>query len=255
MCIRDRYGGILCMEHLSPTAREMIARAREQHSKALTGASRAPLCPRHPNQLEPEQSNQTEGRYSWSLPDLLVKEHGEARRQAQHLRSEWQRARQSSRTKHSPPPKQPSPSTPSPSASETHQEPFEQQGFKWNNRACWSELADIVTKNCSPPPGHFPSERWENFIQHANSSQVLGLSDIPFPTEIELGLQARRAMGSSQRERAMKHLVLRWHPDKFFQKFGSKLRPCERDQILDRVNQVFMWIQNYRTVPVTLQTS
>jgi len=49
-------------------------------------------------------------------------------------------------------------------------------------------------------------------------------------------------------ENAFKKLALRWHPDKFSQKFGSKLFNRDRQQIHARINEVFRAIMNARSI-------
>ena len=46
-----------------------------------------------------------------------------------------------------------------------------------------------------------------------------------------------QALGGGKK--AYQVLAMRWHPDKFAQRFGSSIDNNERDAVLDRVKQVF----------------
>jgi len=59
------------------------------------------------------------------------------------------------------------------------------------------------------------------------------LEQVPFP-ETEL-MNAKD--GDALTEAVLRMLLRRWHPDKWAQRFGSRLRPCERVKILDGVNE------------------
>lgn len=55
------------------------------------------------------------------------------------------------------------------------------------------------------------------------------MGDIPFPdgTVFRVG------------NKDFKKLAMRWHPDKFLQKWGAKLDPEQKDAIIDRVKATF----------------
>ena len=40
--------------------------------------------------------------------------------------------------------------------------------------------------------------------------------------------------------------ALRWHPDKFLQRFGSKIKDQERDEVLKQVTEVFQALQKMK---------
>jgi hypothetical protein len=64
---------------------------------------------------------------------------------------------------------------------------------------------------------------------------ALRLHDIPFPSEGALRRQIKD-------KKTFKSNSLRWHPDKFTQKFGSQLFPAEKGQVLQEVTKVFQII-------------
>jgi len=47
-----------------------------------------------------------------------------------------------------------------------------------------------------------------------------------------------------ERAKRMRELLLRWHPDKFIQTFGARLKDAERNQIMGRVNEIAGIITN-----------
>merc|ERR1712046_214738 len=66
------------------------------------------------------------------------------------------------------------------------------------------------------------------------------MSDIPFPDiGALLTLQARD-------KENLKRMVLRWHPDKFQQNFGSRLCKAQEDRIMARVKETFQAINSAR---------
>ena len=64
---------------------------------------------------------------------------------------------------------------------------------------------------------------------------ALRLHDIPFPSESTLRRQIKD-------KKTLKTNSLRWHPDKFTQKFGTQLFPAEREAVLQQVTKVFQII-------------
>ena len=59
-------------------------------------------------------------------------------------------------------------------------------------------------------------------------------NDVPWPPSTDRPLPLGLAGG----KKAMKKYVLRWHPDKFQQKYGPRLAASDRDRILDKVKAV-----------------
>ena len=69
------------------------------------------------------------------------------------------------------------------------------------------------------------------------------LADIPFPED--LTFTAHITMRDTKERRdAFKMLVRRWHPDKFSQRYGAKLCPVEKDEIIARVTELQVKIQS-----------
>jgi len=74
-------------------------------------------------------------------------------------------------------------------------------------------------------------EAWSAFEDKAKRASTIHISDIPIP----------QAAGCIDNE-IFKRWAMRWHPDKFIQKFGSKLSENERDSIVCAVKGVFQEI-------------
>lgn len=80
---------------------------------------------------------------------------------------------------------------------------------------------------------------WKKLEGVAAGDQTVGLSDVPFPRATQL----RRVQND---KKALQIQILRWHPDKFFQKLGHRLRETEKDAILERVKETFQLVQEMR---------
>jgi DnaJ-class molecular chaperone len=48
----------------------------------------------------------------------------------------------------------------------------------------------------------------------------------------------RKAAEAGDVKSALRKLQLRWHPDKWAQRFASRLAPDDADRVLKRVNQI-----------------
>lgn len=71
------------------------------------------------------------------------------------------------------------------------------------------------------------------------------LAQIPFPPKDNaLLLLPNRGQGATDAERkqAFRAASLRWHPDKFTQRFGGRLNDAERGEILERVTATFQLV-------------
>ncbi|QDZ22790.1 hypothetical protein A3770_08p53080 [Chloropicon primus] len=83
--------------------------------------------------------------------------------------------------------------------------------------------------------------KWASFVE----LEVIPMASIPWPPHSEKLLQwATQKQPESQNYKAKvksayKHCALRWHPDKFMGKYGSKLKEGERDAIQSRLNENF----------------
>jgi len=82
---------------------------------------------------------------------------------------------------------------------------------------------------------------WARFERRALSETGnIRLRDLPCPS-------ARDIQDVGKRSAGFKKLALRWHPDKFIQKFGANLNMAEKESICTRVKEVFQEITNART--------
>mmetsp|Transcript_13319 Transcript_13319/g.46490 ORF Transcript_13319/g.46490 Transcript_13319/m.46490 type:complete len:444 (-) Transcript_13319:4069-5400(-) len=91
------------------------------------------------------------------------------------------------------------------------------------------------------------AEDWEKFLQLAKTCQQTSrrilLKDVPFPHVPPGGDIALEALmlpphqegDASVRKKASREALLRWHPDKFAQKFGKLIEPAEHDEIIGKV--------------------
>jgi len=85
---------------------------------------------------------------------------------------------------------------------------------------------------------------WQNFEKNVPS--VIKMTNIPFPSKSWF---CSFPMDSAEREKKFKKLVMRWHPDKFQQKYGKKLDPKTKDKILEKVKEVFQLVSDAREEP------
>lgn len=75
-------------------------------------------------------------------------------------------------------------------------------------------------------------EQWAKFDAKTGT---ISMKDIPFPNKRTL---ARDAKNKEQ----YKKLAMRWHPDKFQQKYGARLAASEKEKITARVVETFQII-------------
>jgi len=80
--------------------------------------------------------------------------------------------------------------------------------------------------------------RWETFEASSNAS--IELKQIPFPQV------TTRYFGPGCDKKSFQKLAMRWHPDKFLQKFGTRLCDKDKDNILLKVKEVFQAINSCR---------
>ena len=78
---------------------------------------------------------------------------------------------------------------------------------------------------------------WASFER--TTPRLVRMRDVPFPEETVLRAMAQELGGG---KKAYQTLAMRWHPDKFAQKFGSAIDEKERDAIYDKVKSVFQAI-------------
>jgi hypothetical protein len=93
------------------------------------------------------------------------------------------------------------------------------------------------------------AQAWERFIMAqvtAGDDAAIRFDDVPWPAVPPGGDLAEEAMmlpaalrgDADARRRAVREALRRWHPDKFGQRFGSRLAAADRDRILERVKAV-----------------
>jgi hypothetical protein len=78
----------------------------------------------------------------------------------------------------------------------------------------------------------------------------LGLADVPFPEGRDASLVRTEEIGESK---ALKLLMMRWHPDKFNQRFLSLLAEDEAGAIQERVTEVFQRVQAAKAFRLTAE--
>mmetsp|Transcript_14989 Transcript_14989/g.32198 ORF Transcript_14989/g.32198 Transcript_14989/m.32198 type:complete len:682 (-) Transcript_14989:416-2461(-) len=79
--------------------------------------------------------------------------------------------------------------------------------------------------------------------QLEGSEQPIRYEDIPWPPigskhVLHWATSAGGAHDASARKKVYRALVLRWHPDKFEAKFGSKVAPSHKEQIMSQVQEI-----------------
>lgn len=81
---------------------------------------------------------------------------------------------------------------------------------------------------------------WKKFAESCNL--CLSYSDVPFPVEKGKEAELARVVLHDSLPSEHKHLlrkeILRWHPDKFLQKYRSRLQGPDQERILARVNEL-----------------
>eukprot|EP00658_Telonema_sp_P-2_P028608 TRINITY_DN21894_c0_g2_i3.p1 TRINITY_DN21894_c0_g2~~TRINITY_DN21894_c0_g2_i3.p1 ORF type:complete len:321 (+),score=106.36 TRINITY_DN21894_c0_g2_i3:87-965(+) len=89
-----------------------------------------------------------------------------------------------------------------------------------------------------------PSQLWEKFVAASKNKKVVHMRDIPFPTKSSLSNM--KFSDQKSRDSKFKKLAMRWHPDKFMQKYGKKLDAKEKDKVESRVKEVFQMMNSAR---------
>lgn len=99
-------------------------------------------------------------------------------------------------------------------------------------------------------------EQWAKF--EASSADPIAFRSIPFPNKRTLAIDAKN---KEQYKKVyppigMLHacwcthcawqLALRWHPDKFQQRYGARLAPVEHERIMTKVKETFQIINSAR---------
>ena len=90
---------------------------------------------------------------------------------------------------------------------------------------------------------------WATFEQTAASGQSAGLrirlTEIPFPAAATSLVDD--SWGMETRRKQLRKLMLRWHPDKWVQRFGSVLHEEDKEAIMERVTETATRINSLRS--------
>ena len=91
-------------------------------------------------------------------------------------------------------------------------------------------------------------QRWESLDASSATSRLpLTYNDIPWPPKMAKLLERKvseqekhqQQQGSINKKKVYRELILRWHPDKFMQKYGKRVRAGgDEDRIKERVDAV-----------------
>jgi len=88
-------------------------------------------------------------------------------------------------------------------------------------------------------------ELWQNFVVKTSSLSTIQLDDIPFPSIAKMRAQMGKQESDEAREKIFRKVALRWHPDKFLQRYGTKLHEESRQLIMDRVKDTFQSFNSF----------
>mmetsp|Transcript_2908 Transcript_2908/g.3403 ORF Transcript_2908/g.3403 Transcript_2908/m.3403 type:complete len:338 (+) Transcript_2908:155-1168(+) len=94
---------------------------------------------------------------------------------------------------------------------------------------------------------------WEKFQRLANQVEgpTIAVSDVPFlpPFATTFDFIGVDRISSKEKKRQnIRNAMMRWHPDKFFQAFGSKLHPNDKAEIMTKVKECFQRINATRDI-------
>ncbi|KAK3088065.1 hypothetical protein FSP39_014204 [Pinctada imbricata] len=86
------------------------------------------------------------------------------------------------------------------------------------------------------------TEKWSKLLK-SNEDDILTYSDIPWPFKKEISemktlLFCDIDVKSDDYRKYLRELQKQWHPDKFVQKLGHRLKPEEREEILNKVKEI-----------------
>ena len=104
------------------------------------------------------------------------------------------------------------------------------------------ERAKLKLKRAMPRKLRKHEKGWAGFESDVESGQLneIRLADIPFPPrENPLCMPAGGTTTSKDTKQLFRQASLRWHPDKFMQRYGALLHPAEYKDILERVTETF----------------
>lgn len=99
-------------------------------------------------------------------------------------------------------------------------------------------------------------KKWSTFSTTCNLG--IGVGDIPFPVSAGKEGEMREVLlygvpPEDQRKR-IRSEILKWHPDKFLQRWGGRLQESAKESVLERVNSVFHAVQEiYEKLPSNVE--
>ena len=82
--------------------------------------------------------------------------------------------------------------------------------------------------------------QWMAFEDACFSGLPVGITEVPFPDK---GVLIKRC--KSRDKESIKAMMLRWHPDKFQQKYASCIAEGDLAQVMERVKETFQIINSY----------
>lgn len=89
--------------------------------------------------------------------------------------------------------------------------------------------------------------KYESMFQKLSDetfTESLRFQDVPWPAaestekSIEILFHDVSKSNETLYKKYLREQQVRWHPDKFFQKFGNKIRESDKDEIMSRVNEL-----------------
>ena len=90
--------------------------------------------------------------------------------------------------------------------------------------------------------------RWHTFAT-ADKSRSIKMVDVPWLVDdLKEDLQQLTsfvlygAVTAEERRKRARAELMRWHPDKFVAKFGSRLDALDKKDVLDKVNEISQWL-------------
>eukprot|EP01052_Picozoa_sp_SAG31_P033795 SAG31_NODE_3865_length_3800_cov_25.525662_2_plen_297_part_00 len=91
-------------------------------------------------------------------------------------------------------------------------------------------------------------EAWQRFEDRfAGSEALIRLTDVPVPPDLAGNpLCLPPSATTEQKKAALRRCSLRWHPDKFYGKFGRRAPESEKEAMKAKATEVFQAINAYR---------
>eukprot|EP00928_Gymnodinium_smaydae_P031079 TRINITY_DN22933_c0_g1_i1.p1 TRINITY_DN22933_c0_g1~~TRINITY_DN22933_c0_g1_i1.p1 ORF type:complete len:376 (-),score=84.36 TRINITY_DN22933_c0_g1_i1:26-1153(-) len=93
---------------------------------------------------------------------------------------------------------------------------------------------------------------WAKFDAAATSTSAIGLSDVPWPdaaagaANVLVQHALQRGQEANDVKGVLRRLQLRWHPDKWAQRYVARLRPGEAETILARVKGISQLVNSLK---------